>query len=224
MSAWTTASSRTDLRNLLSDNPTDKLRYRKRLIGEQNGTNKRFKSLEFRRITDFKTEASISLGVFVAGARLDPATQIDSDGPEVGEVVLTTAPTNTQRVEGSYYIQWFKDAELDIFLKNAAQWLGLGDAVASVPDGLQPAALYFAAQEAYHKLAARWAEKLSETFRAEDMPKSEKAAMDSWRSMAKDAKEKSESLRKGFYERNDQAAAPLWGSNYGRVKPVVPRR
>lgn len=49
--SWTTAAS--DLRTSLSDNSKDKHCYRKSVFGELNGTNTRFKTLEFRRINNF---------------------------------------------------------------------------------------------------------------------------------------------------------------------------
>lgn len=223
--AWTLITDAiSDLRTLLSDGPTDKLCYRKRVIGDVNGTNLRFKSFEFRRVTNFKTDTDLSLGIFVAGVRLDPATQITSDSPAVGEAVIVTAPTNNQRVEMSYYSQWFLDAELTVFLKNAAQWIGNGENPLTIPVGLQPAALYYAAQEAYHKLALRWAQRMAEVYKMEDAPTGENAPINPYRGLAKDAKEKSETLRKNYYARNDQAAAPLFGFALGTVQEVVPKR
>lgn len=218
------ADARSDLRALLSDGPTDKLRYRKRMIGDVNGVNLRFKSFEFRRVTDFFTESSLSLGVFVNGVRQTEGVQVTADFPEIGEVILSTAPSNTSRVEGTFYIQWFKDSELDVFLKNATQWLSMGEDVTKVEAGLQPASLYYAAQEAMHKMAVRWAERLSETYKMEDQIQGATTPVDDFRRLAKDYRDKSEALRKNFYLRNDQAEAPLFGVAAGRVCSVVPKR
>ena len=222
---WTLpADAQSDLRALVSDGPTDKLRYRQRMIGDVNAVNTRFKSFEFRRLTDFFTEANLSLGVFVNGIRQTQGTLVTADFPEIGEVILSAAPSNTSRVEATFYIQWFKDSELAVFLKNATQWLGLGEDVTKVEPGLQPAALYYAAQEAMHKMAVRWAERLSETYKMEDQIRGETTPVDDFRRLAKDYKEKSETLRKNFYQRNDQAMAPLFGVAPGQVCSVVPKR
>lgn len=222
---WTTLqNARDDLRALISDGPKDKLRYRKRCIGDLNGTNTRFKTFEFRRVTDFSTESGLSLGVFVNGVRKTQGTGVTADFPEIGEFILDTAPSNTSRVEATFYIQWFLDSELDVFLKNGVQWLGLGEDATKVPPGLQPATMYYAAQEAMHKIAVRWAERLSEVYKAEDAVKGETSPVDDFRRLAKDYKEKSEGLRKTYYQRNDQASAPLFGIAYGQAREVVPKR
>jgi len=77
---WTTA--KLELRNLIADNSSDKLRYKKRVIGIVNGTNKVFKTFERRRITDF-TDGTLSqqLGVFVDGVKQTVVT----DSPVIGE-------------------------------------------------------------------------------------------------------------------------------------------
>lgn len=222
---WTTVADATsDLRILVSDGPTDKLRYRKRVIGDLNGLNPRFKSFEFRRVTDFSSEAGLSLGVFVDGIRQTQGVQVTSDFPEIGEFILATAPANTSRVEATFYIQWFKDVELAVFLKNAAQWIGLGEDITKVEPGLQPAALYYSAQEAMHKMAVKWAERLSETYKMEDQIKGDTSPVNAFRVLAKDYRDKSEALRKNFYSRDDQAEAPLFGISGGQVCSVVPRR
>lgn len=220
--SWTTAKA--DLRNLLSDGATDKLRYRKKILGRVDGVNTVFKTLEKRRLTNFKTETSANLGVFIEGVRLNEATEISADNAEVGEVTLVTAPTNGQFVEASYYLQWFLDAELDVFLLQAAQWLGF-ESADSIAPGLRPAATYYAAQEAYHKLAVRWSESLSEDFRLEDAP-NEKCAtpVQMYRQLAEDAKKKSVELRDQFYSGKGQEQKPSFRSLVGAVPRIVPQK
>lgn len=219
--AWTTAL--TDLRTLLSDGATDKLRYRKRMLNPINGTNTRFKTFEFRRLTNFKTEASLILGVFKNSLRLSEVTDISADFPEVGEVALATAPVDGDVLEASYYAQWFTDTELTGFLRSAAEWLQVGTDANSVPPGLQPAGKYYAAQEAYHKMASRWAELQSETFRLEDAPAGEtKTPVEYYRMLALDAQKKSTQLRDDFYSRSGQQLAPLFGVVAGNVPRIPP--
>lgn len=220
--SWTTAI--TDLRFLLSDNETDKLGYRKAILGERNSVNLRFKTFEDRRVTNFKTETNLSLGVHVAGVRIANAG-ITSDDPSIGEVILVAAPANTQRVEASYYYQWYLDTELEMFLRQATQWLGLGSDKDLIPAGLQPAALYFSAQEALHKITLKWSQRMSEVYKMEDSPDENRvAAIEEYRKIALDYKQKSEDLRATFYTRQDQGLAPLYGFALGTVRPVVPKR
>lgn len=211
-----------DLRILLSDGPLDKLAYRKRCIGDTNGTNLRFKTFEYRRVTNFTTPDP-TLTVFING---NPAT-VSSDDTNSGEFVLTgPAPTNVQYVEATYYYKWFLDTDLQMFLKEATQWLGLGEDATKVPAGLQPAAKYFAAQEAYHKLAVRWSQRLSEVYKTEDAPAATqtKAAIDSFRQLALDAQKKSVILRNDYYQRQGQPLAPLFGVFAGQVADPQPKR
>jgi hypothetical protein len=220
--AWPTA--RADLRKLLSDGDTDKLRYRKKLVGRVDGTNKTFKSLEKRRLTNLKTDAGPTRGVFIEGTRVDQVTGITSDDTEVGEVILVTAPTQNKLIEATYYLQWFLDAELDTFLVQASQWLGFTNPDGIQP-GLQPAAMYYAAQESYHKLAVRWAETLSDEFRLEDAPSDKtQTPMDMYRRLAEDARKKSEKLRDDFYSGQGTQNQATSVSLVGAVRRVVPNR
>lgn len=220
--SWSTANA--DLRTLLSDGATDKLRWTKKLVGRVDGVNTYFKSLEKRRLSNLKTDVGPSVGVYVNSVRLDQATQITSDDPEVGVVKLVAAPTAGQYVEATYYVQWFLDAELDTFLLAGATWLGLS-ATADVPGGLRNAAKYYAAQEAYHKLALRWAESLSQDFKLEDAPeKGAETPMEMYRKLAEDARKKAVQLRDQYYEGQGAENKPSFSSIPGCVKEVVPRR
>lgn len=220
--SWNTAVA--DLRFLLSDNETDKLGYRKAILGERNSVNLRYKTFEDRRVTNFKTDTNLSLGVHVAGVRILNAA-ITSDDPSIGEVILTVAPANTQRVEATYYYQWYLDTELAVFLRQATQWLGLGDDYLLIPSGLQPAALYFSAQEALHKITLKWSQRMSEVYKMEDSPDDNRIAMvDEYRKLALDYKQKAEDLRASYYTRQDQGLAPLYNFALGSVRPVVPKR
>lgn len=216
--------ARADLRNLLSDGATDKLRYRQKLVGRVDGVNVAFKSLEKRRLTNFATEADLTLGVFIDGTRLATPAGFASDNPGVGEVRLAVAPAPGVYVEGTFYLQWFLDSELDAFLTQAAIWLGQ-DIIANIVPGLRPAAIYYAAQEAYHKLALRWSETISSEFRLEDAPdKDTKTPMDMYRLLANDAKKKSVELRDQFYSGQGGEKKPNFASIVGRVSRVVPNR
>jgi len=222
MSDWTTSSD--DLRRLLSDGPTDRYRARKRLFGELNGTNVTFRSLEFRRITDFTT-ASAPLGVYNNGI-LVLNTDISADYPSTGEVVLAVAPVDGDVLEASYFIQWFIDSELEDFVLKAANWLGFGSTTTSVPDGLRPSALSFAASQAYLKMAIRWREQVSEMYKVEDAPsKDVNSQTQEFLALSKEYQDRARNLRNDYYTRQGQNLQPLFSSGLaGNIRDVAPRR
>lgn len=215
--SWTTFV--TDVRRLLSDGPKDRLRHRKRVLGQIDGSNVTFKTLEFRRVTDFTTAASPE-GVYVNGM----TAAVASDSLESGEFQLTTAPVDGDVVEATYYTQWFTDDEINGFGEDAANWLKLGD-IANIPDGLKPAALHYCLQSAYQKLSIRWSEMLSETYRLEDTPQENVIKMaDSYRTTAMDMHKKATTLRDDFYKGSGRNFAPTFGIVTGNVRDPMPKR
>lgn len=225
---WTTnADAIIDLRRLLSDGDTDKFCDLKLVFGKINGTNLRFKTFEQRRITNLSTVivAPSPVGVFKNDVILDPTTDVTQDDPISGTFLLSTAPVDGDELRASYYYQWFLDAELDQFLQNASQWLGTGSTYVNTEDGLIPAALHYAAQEAYTKLALWASMSQSNVYMLNDVPNADsKGAVKTFQSMAEMMQKKSNELRQGFYGRNDQALAPLFRSSFGRVTTLTPRR
>jgi hypothetical protein len=221
--SWTTAV--TDLRTLLSDGAKDRYAYRKKCFGSVDGTNAMFKTLEFRRVSDFTDANSASpLGVYVSGVRVATA-DVSSDDIASGEFTLALPPTPDQSVEATYYYRWFIDTELETFLTAASEWLGLSTDYAQIPEGLRPSAKYYAAQEAMHKMAARWVERLSEQYLVEDAPDHKNMGVaGTYRQLAEDYKKKSVELRDQYYTRQGQSLAPLYGNNFGSVREVTPRR
>lgn len=221
--AWPTAIA--DLRALLNDGATDKLRHRKAVFGEVNGTNVVFKTFEFRRITDFTT-AVAPLGVFIRkpdGSA--PQATVSLDNVAVGEFTISSAaPLEGEKVECTYYSQWFLDPELTTFLRSASDWLGLGDDYTTMDPGLQPAAKRYAGYEAYQKLALKYAEYISETYRLEDAEDPKKMqVVDAYQKAAQDLYQQAIGSRNDFYSRQGQALAPLNRSLAGRVRSIVPR-
>jgi hypothetical protein len=219
--SWTTAKA--DLRLKLSDNPNDKLRAFKRVFGQIDGTNKVFKTFEFRRVTDF-TSAAAPLGIYINQVRL-AAAGIATDDLTTGYFTLVAAPTVNDVVEASYYIQFFYDAELDGFLRISANWLGLGDDFTQIGNGLRPAALQWAIGEAYQKLAMRFAEHISETYRLEDAPSADRfQIVEQYKQLAVQSREEAKNFRNEYYTRQGQHLAPLFGSALGAIRDVGPNR
>jgi len=215
--AWTTSNS--DLRTLLSDGPTDRYHTRKRCFGELNGTNLNFRTLEFRRITDF-TATSSPLGVYLNGSIVTVA----SDNTATGDFVLSVAPVDGDLLEASYYSQNFIDTEIDEFLSKASSWLGLGVDPTTVPDGLWESCLKYAASSAYLKMAVKMQDPLSTMYRADDMPQKDvQLVVKGFSDMAESFQKMSRSLRDDFYRRQGQALQPLFNAVIGTVRNTTPR-
>jgi hypothetical protein len=223
--SWTTALD--DLRLLLNDGPTDKIRAFKRVFGDINGVNDRFKTYEFRRITNFKTEDDASsLGVYLDGGKVSNV-YLSSDDPTSGFFIFDAAylPGTGQVVEATYYVQYFLDPELQSFLRLAQNWLGYGDDYTTTPQGLRPALLQYATGEGYQKLAMRFSEHSSETYRLEDMPDVRRTAMVAeYKNAGAQAKEQAHTLRNEFYSRQGQHLSPLFGVLSPTIRDVAPRR
>lgn len=216
--SWLSAVSQ--LRDQLGDNPKMHLRYRQRVIGRVDGINTTFKTLDFRRVTSFLS-STIPEGVFVSGA----SAVVASDFPEVGEFTVTVAPPEGEVVEASFYVQWFLDSELEGYLISSAQWLGLGSDWLVIPDGLRPAAKFYASKQAMEQLSLRWSEYLSSTYLMEDAPRPEdKKNLEQYQRLAKLYWDQAESALKNFYTRSGQSLAPSFSSIPGSVRRVAPNR
>ncbi|NBT57955.1 hypothetical protein EBT16_04140 [bacterium] len=220
--AWLTAVS--DLRTKLSDNTTDRLRAFKRVFGDINGTNLIFKTFEYRRITDFTT-ASAPLGVYKNGVRIS-STGIMSDDLQTGYFTLQSAPLVGDVIEATYYCQYFLDSELQSFLRLASNFIAGGDNYTQAQGGLQTAVLAYAAAEAYQKLALRFADTFSDTYKMQDLPDAEREKIIvQFKKSSEEARTEAMKLRNDFYEnRQGQALAPLFGTNLGNVRDVAPNR
>lgn len=213
------------LRNLIYDGPTHKLCSQKKVIGVIDGTNRLFKTFEYRRLTDFTT-ATAPLGVYVNGAHVAAATDDDAT-TATGSFTLTSAPSQTSRdvVTATYYYQWFIDSELSGFLANAATWLGFSTTYINIPDGLNAAALRFAAQEAYEAAAMRFSTRMAEVYKLEDAPSEDiLKSVTAFKDMADNFLAKAETMRNDYYTRQGQSLAPNFSFALGRVRDPVPRR
>jgi hypothetical protein len=218
---WSTAVN--ELRYAIADNPKDKLRYRKEVIGTVDGVNTIFKTFEIRRLTLFTTGSTgAPEGVFIDNA----VTTVIQDDPESGEFVLQAAPTNGQRIEASYYIQWFRDTELDDFMQNAGQWIGIGTDYTQIIDDLQPAATEYGAFQAYQRLSLQWAENMSATYKTQDAPDKDRwNPVQQYMNIAKAKYDLAMKLRDDVYKnRKGTALAPRFQNMAGRVKDVPPNR
>jgi hypothetical protein len=219
MANWDSAVS--DLRQQLSDGPTDKYCWRKPVFPNPNGKNVTFKTFDYRRATDFRQAVS-PLGVYINGNLL-PTSAIVLDGIDTGDFTLAVPPQDGDTIETTYYDQWFIDDELTTFLTSASNWLTLGADFTSIPGGLQPSAKAYATSEAYKKLAIKYSQRTSETYRVEDAmdPKTQQA-IGSFQSMATAFRKEAKDLRDEYYTRSGQSLQPLNVSIAGRVKSTTP--
>lgn len=220
--AWTSAVS--DLRARLSDGDTDKYNWRKTVFGAVDGANVRFKTFEFRRVTDFSAVSPTpATGVYVDGTLQVIAP--GNDFPESGEFILTTAPNQGQAIEASYYSQWFKTDELTVFLVDAANWCGYSGSFDALPGGLQSAALDYCMSLAYQKLALKFAKYYSEMYRVEDSQSEERDRLvAAYETASEKSFETAEKKRKSYYTRADMNEAPASRSLPGAVRRVEPNR
>lgn len=224
--AWaSTAVAITALRSLIKDNPTDKLCSTKSVIGETNGTNKIFKTFEYRRLTDFSSSGTgFPLGIYLNGNQLSSSGVTIDDLPS-GTFQMTTPPNDRDSVRATYYYQWFVDSELDSFLQNASQWLGYGASYANMADGLNASALRFAAQEAYLAAAMKYSTRMSEVYKLEDAPSEEiLKALAAFKDMADSFMDSAVKLRDDYYTRQGQSLSPLFNLSTGQVTDPTPRR
>jgi len=220
--AWTTAIA--DFRIQANDGPTDKLRHRKAVFGTLSRStaivkNTVFKTLEFRRITDFTAPTGVE-GVFVNGV----LATVSADDREVGQFTLATPPEDGQELNATYYIQFFTDAEISFFLNQASQWLGGGEDFLNVAVGLRPGAIQYGIYQGFTKLAQKWHENQSQTYRLEDAPNKENIEYLNWlNSMADNALKRATTIRDEFYTRQGQSKAPLFAIARGMVRNVTPK-
>lgn len=135
----------TELRQLLGDTDKDKRSSRKKLIGNVDGDNKKFRAYDKRIVED-------TLEIFVNGT----IVPFSLDSANSSEIILNSAPEPNSKIEASYYWQWWNDDELKTFLKMGAESLGVVDETnlkiwETVPDGLRGSLLYYAASHSVRR-------------------------------------------------------------------------
>jgi hypothetical protein len=146
---------------------------------------------------------------------------ITSDDPATGIFVVTTAPTDGSVVEASYYTQWFLDSELQMFLETAALWVQSSTDFTLIPSGLIPCTLKYSSAEAYLKLAIRWKDYASSTYKLHDDPNEEAdAKTTSFMDMSKTFREEALKSRDEFYKRQGRSLQPLFGTVKGNVRQM----
>ncbi len=223
MSSWVIADAISDCRKILSDGPTDKLRYRKKVIGLADGSNLVFKTFEMRRISTLAGATGSPVGLFLNNA----LKAVTSEDLTSGEFTITApAPADGDSVAASYYVQWFTDDELTQFLVSAAQWITGADDSTAIANNLRPAAKAYVAAEAYQKLSLRFSENLAEVYQLQDAPDGKRFdPIAVYNKMAADKLKMAFELRDDVYkDRQGQAKAPRFATISGRTRDVFPKR
>lgn len=217
---WATAVA--DVRTVLSDGPTDKLRWHKDVLGLQDGVNVNFKTFEARRISPLVGSNGAPIGVFINNVLVSTS----SEDLESGLFVLSVAPINGALVRATYYIQWFDDAEIQQFLTTASEWISGADDWTQLPNNLWPAAKTFSAASGFQKLSLRFATNMAETFQLYDSPDQKRFdPVTAYSKIANDMFKLAFELRDDVYKnRQGQALAPIARSIRGRVRDVPPNR
>lgn len=217
--SWDTALS--ELRMVLSDGPTDKLRYRKMVIGQIDGSNTTFKTFEMRRVSTF-VGAVAPAGVYVNNALVTT----EGEDLESGEFTLAAPPNEGDSIVATYYYQWFIDAELTEFLNQSAAFINNTTDFTAIDPSFQPAAKEYAAGLAYQKLAAKFAENLAEVFQLQDAPDQKRFnPVTAYMGIAEKKFKLAFELRDDVYTgRKGQAGAPRSATIRGHVKDVAPNR
>jgi len=211
-----------DIRIILSDGPTDKLRYRKAVINNPDGVATTFKTFEMRRLSPLVGADGLPIGVFVNGV----LAAVTAEDLPSGEFTLTTAPAEGDTITATYYVQWFLDSEITEFLIQAAQWVGQGSNFVDTTDDLQPAVKEYAASVAYQKLSSKFAEQLAETFQLVDAPDQKRFnPISEYMRISESKLKRAFQLRDDVYKnRKGRALAPISATVKGRVRDVPPNR
>lgn len=215
-----------DVRVAISDGPTDKLAWDKKVVGPQNGKNRRFKTFEIRRVTKFvDCEDNDSTGVFLNYDRVTIENEDTESGMfefGAGEAV----PNDGDSLRATYYYQWFDDSEISVFLRATANFIGVGDDFTQITSDFQPAAIEFAAGGAYQKLASKFATNYHEMFQLYDAPDEKRFnPVTAFMNIAEKKFKLAFELRDDVYSgRKGKAGAPLTGVVRGRVRDTAPNR
>ena len=189
MSSWVNSDALTSLRSLLGDNNADKREFLSLCHPPANSITRRFFCGQPRLVTD-------SLTVFVGGAEASVSGVPDYTN---GEFVLEEAPVSGVAVEASFNYAWFTDAELTQYLTQAALLLTFtGADDASMPTGLRPVVLDYAAYWAYMRKATEYADYISASAQGYTVDQSKPHPH--WRELARMAYERAKDQLKTYVE------------------------
>lgn len=228
MATW--AAPLADLRTFLADTTNDNLVKDQKLFGETNGQNRTFFTFEDRLVASGnQSVCGTPIRVFCnAGGGY---TEIAASGVLVtdslrGELQLMYVPSGSVSLKASYHYQQFLDAELNVYLQQAANQV-TADTASNIALGLQASALHIAASFAYKRLAQRWQQRKSEQFLLQDEPARTEAAdrIEFYRKQGQDMMTEGIALRRSYYDmRLDTGRSPAYGVLNRTPSPYTPVR
>lgn len=225
MALWPDAAAAVaELRQFLSDGPSDRHVKDKKVLLPVDGTNVTFQTLEDRLVTPAAGSPIPAPGVIV---RVDyqPVTvsSVDYLG---GLVTLATAPPGSADVKAEYYYQFFLDIELTNALELASSMIIGGPNYLLIADTFKMATLYLAASVGYQKQAARWVERITNKYMLQEQPLDAETMGRSnlFQSLANNYYKQGISARDDFYTRQGRRNAPAWRQTHPRIPPVGPIR
>lgn len=219
-----------ELRQLLSDDKTDKRASRKKVIGDIDGTNTHFRTYDKRIIAD-------TFQVFSGDDEITDSASLDD--AISGEFTLSSPPDKNTKLTASYYFHWWTDTELQNFLNKGAESIGIDDpnhtsggdadqAYLQIPQGLRSAALYYAAGHAQKKLIQYMMNRRhSGEFQLEQDKGGDEgfaAIITQMRSEMKDNFKQADTFRDDFYKRQGRRNAPVVRIKTGRTQRYGPFR
>lgn len=223
--AWATALA--DLRSFINDSGNENLVKEQAVFGPTNGQNRAFFTFHDRLVAP----AGIQSASDVTRLRIYfDAQEIAASGVNVtdtvrGQFEVTQVPSGNE-VRASYYFQQNLDAELNQYLRFAAQQVS-ATTIDQVSEGLQLAALHYAAAQAYSRLSVRWHQRKSEQFLLQDQPQRQEAEQRImfYREESARLMKAAQELRREFYEyRQDRGRAPAFKILSRVPNPYTPRR
>lgn len=212
-----------ELRQMLSDTETHKRSSRKKIIGNIDGQNTKFRSFDKRIIPS-------TLEVYVNGAKIVSSI----DDAVAGELSLGSAPPINSKVEATYYWQWWLDGELKTFLNKGAESTGQfsnntpDNSYMSIQPGLKTAALKFAASMAIDSVIQYMINRKhsGEFLLEQDGNKDDgySSMIDAMRRQAEKYWKEAVFHRDDFYKRLGARNAPAFANKFGAVKRYGPQR
>lgn len=149
--AWTVSDARDRFRICIGDGLADHYEHKSEVTPTADGLHDQFFVGRTRLVEP-------TVRCFLNGVELDDEFEVD---PVPGLITVLTPTPPSGVVLASYYWQWFTDAEIDVFLQDAANALGFtGVDDATLPVALQSVIMDWGAAVAYTRKAAEWAEAL----------------------------------------------------------------
>lgn len=206
------ADTRLNVRDILNDNPADKMVRQENLVKQVNGVRVKF-------LLGNRDLLAGTLEVTVGGTVTVPAS---TDLPN-GTFTLATAPATGVEVLATYQWQWFTDTEIDrLILVGVVQVDPSATSVTTIRAGLEVPVQHFAAARAYDLLAARTAQYFSAGAGGKTVDKNPIA--ERYKKLRDEQTALAVTKREDFYKRLGGQNEPAYAQFATNQTPYTPRR